>query len=577
MPVVNVAIKKLRPLDEKGYNIINEWNRESDAHKVLDHPNITRGLAAYSQHGDYHIILEWANGGSLRSFWKELPNPPLSKESIMDLLRQLRGLSDALAYMHSESGLSSRGGSGSRKSSAGSTAMPAVQVRDFQNAGHSQLLSSESAIDESEGNGPVPVDIVINLTQDDDNSDPRLDRKLSRSLTRLGDNWRHGDIKPDNILRFSDDDSSLGTLKLADLGRAKQRFFVTQDLSVKEIDHWRTRPYEAPDIWVSKGGDSMSRLYDCWAMGCVFFEAVIWMLYGVQANWHFEATNSKAQQEGTPYWTRDGDGAKVSVLASGWMDHILEHDPECNLKTGTVMGDLMRLVKEKLLQIRLPINRDEYTPGYRTTAEDLRQSLEAILERAGAEERGETNDGYIFTGSSRENVQPPSIDPHFARPQERRPSSDLLALPRGLRPDSLSVPKRPRGTTTTRRQNEYTHSLDDVWKYVDDDRFASSVMVRNQYPFTKLLSEVSSPICSSCQDIGRYFTGFTFERPMQDLRKSTKSCLLCSMLYKAAQGLEISGRAKVKLSTSPAGLKIYHQDKENLILRFCRSNGKFYS
>jgi hypothetical protein len=46
-------------------------------------------------------------------------------------------------------------------------------------------------------------------------------------------NWRHGDIKPDNILRFVDSSSNdqitarIGTLKLADLGRAKVNYYAT--------------------------------------------------------------------------------------------------------------------------------------------------------------------------------------------------------------------------------------------------------------------------------------------------------------------------------------------------------------
>lgn len=576
------------PLEEKGYNIVDEWNSEANAHKTLDrlgNAHITRGLAAYSQQEEYSIVLEWADGGSLRSFWKANPQPEMSKKTIMELLRQLYGLADALASMHNTTVSSKRSDS---TSTIGSTS--GVQVKDFQNATTKPKVpqvainvSADMSFEPSETR-PLPIIVMDGLTPRHDSTDDPIIRPLSRQTTRIGENWRHGDIKPENILRFKTDGTWLGTLKLADLGRAKQRYLATRELPDKEIDRWRTKPYEAPDIWISQGEASMSRLYDCWAMGCVFFEATVWMLYGQQAIWNFDETTSKAQKQGTPYWSRVGDSdAEVSALARGWMDHILDKDPECNQKAGTVMGDIMRLVKGKLFRIHLPPNSEVYTKGFRTNAEDMRQDLWAILVRAEAEEKGETDDRYIFTGLDRSAVQPPSIDPDAIAAPEARASSNFLPLPLARQRQSLSVPSpklgRGGGSRTTRRHNQYTHSLNDVWTYVDDDEFAISALQRNKFPFSNLFCDATSKICDSCAELGRRFAHFTFERTMKNLRKAltTKSCDLCSLMWNAARSIkpDISATAVLSFSTTPAGVRINDKDQSNLVLRFCRSWGMY--
>jgi serine/threonine protein kinase len=585
---VKVAIKTLLPLEETGYNIVDEWISEANAQKTLDrleNAHITRGLAAYSQHEQYSIVFEWADGGSLRSFWKEHPKPKMSKKSIMELLRQLHGLADALASMHDMSVSSPRSHRGSSASS-----ISGVQIRDFQHAASSQptapeivIVDSKNEIVAPEAIGPPPIIVEEDMTPRQNFDDDPIIRPLSRQSTRIGENWRHGDITPDNILRFETDGTWLGTLKLADLGRAKQRYLATRELPNKEIDAWRTKPYEAPDIWISKGEASMSRLYDCWGMGCVFFEAIVWMLYGQQAIWNFDETTTKAQKEGTPYWSRVGDSdAEVSQLVRGWMDHILEEDPECNRKGGTVMGDLMKLVKKKLFQIHLPPDSDVYMDGFRTNAKDMRQDLWAILVRAEAEEEGQTDDQYIFTGSDRSTVHPPSIDPEYMAAQDPKPLQSFLPVPgRGRRP-SLAVPttttKARGGAITTRRNNQYTHSLNDVWKYVDDDEFVISVLQRNKFPFSNLFSVAESTICKSCAEIGHHFAHFVFDRTMRELRKAvtSKSCDLCALLFKAASKVKIAGTATVTFSTSPAGLRINDKNRGDLVLRFCRSWGKSF-
>jgi serine/threonine protein kinase len=91
-------------------------------------------------------------------------------------------------------------------------------------------------------------------------------------------NWRHGDVKPGNILRFTDPNSSgwLGTLKLGDLGRARQHNVKTQQRKQGTREKFGSWRYEAPETFTALEG--RSRLYDIWSFGCVIVDAVIWLL-----------------------------------------------------------------------------------------------------------------------------------------------------------------------------------------------------------------------------------------------------------------------------------------------------------
>jgi serine/threonine protein kinase len=102
---------------------------------------------------------------------------------------------------------------------------------------------------------------------------------------------RHGDLKLENILNFSEGDSSLGTLKIADMGLAKRHVVATQERDVLTSTRYGTVRYEAPETAINI--HSQSRLYDIWSMGCITLEFVIWNLYG-----NIELVNFYAQMEG---------------------------------------------------------------------------------------------------------------------------------------------------------------------------------------------------------------------------------------------------------------------------------------
>lgn len=58
--------------------------------------------------------------------------------------------------------------------------------------------------------------------------------------------WRHGDLKPKNILRFIEGDTGLGVLKITDLGQAKCHQELTSVRSQPPQTLIGTKTYEAP-------------------------------------------------------------------------------------------------------------------------------------------------------------------------------------------------------------------------------------------------------------------------------------------------------------------------------------------
>ncbi|KAF5014010.1 hypothetical protein FDECE_40 [Fusarium decemcellulare] len=87
----------------------------------------------------------------------------------------------------------------------------------------------------------------------------------------------HGDIKPENILRFMNWDGDLskfGVLQLADFGLTKYHHTAT----VNQVDpHLRYHVYCPPEVQFNWKTDQS---LDTWALGCLFLEFCVWLIFG---------------------------------------------------------------------------------------------------------------------------------------------------------------------------------------------------------------------------------------------------------------------------------------------------------
>lgn len=352
-------------------------------------------------------MLEWANGGTLRHLWDRTSDVHLhlNRQRIGEYLDQLCGLAGALQKLH-----------GTNAQTATGLAEADIKNRASSNSGH-RLSSSRFNVD----NADMPQTYSLNTGSGSRilSSAVHMPRIVLPEDDRDGSvkHWRHGDIKPENILIFKDS-TWIGTLKIADLGLAKQHQFATEDRHQPTSTKHTTLHYEAPEA-VTNTKEPRSRRYDVWSMGCIILESIIWLLYGSNGldEFYRERSRLKDYSRQTLYFTATSQPtvggfeliANVSDIASHWIMEMLEKDPEC--QAYTAFRQLLELVKNKLLVVPIPSKSKPRETGYRATSGDLYKEIENIRRTAEADEE------YLFTGTDRRNVKAPS--PLYARNENR--------------------------------------------------------------------------------------------------------------------------------------------------------------
>ncbi|KAF1924719.1 HET-domain-containing protein [Didymella exigua CBS 183.55] len=550
-PFIDVALKELQRVilpSGRPYDIRQEWLREVKAHKELSdvHAHLVQGIAAYrtdandSENEKYCIVLEWADGGNLRSFWNSNTecqlndDPSNNRYRIKAMLGQFLGLAECLELMHTRTT--------QRESFDEPDLDTGLQHVDQQNPSRSQVSFQPKPKIAVQGTDEFSVT----------EKDPRLEY------------WRHGDIKPENILRFikGDDKNWLGTLKLADLGRAQQHAERTAMRQSAEREQFRTVLYEPPDLYDDKhknGQGQISRLFDVWSMGCVIFECVVWMLYGAKtiASFQDNPTIKKYELVGTPYWIIDGaNGYKLTDRLTAWMQHISEDSTGYS----NALGDLVRLVRDKLLVIKLPQDSELPAPGTRISASNMRKEIELIVRKAAE------NDDYLFSRANKFVAQPP--------PADRSNTSLLLPRSHGSpekQRDSLMVPgastSRPTvggAATTLAESRVYTDTVRDTWLHLDDNTFAGSVSI-SDHPHD------DDALCSKCQQIDLVSDQFNFDR--KDIEATINKCRLCALVPTVLARTGIGAHHSVNLTRDFDHFTVLQSDaKVTKVLRVCRTD-----
>ncbi|PNP74384.1 hypothetical protein FNYG_12433 [Fusarium nygamai] len=292
-----VAVKriKLEVRENKEINIAG-WEKEVRAlwkMREFDQKHIVKFITAFRRTDEHYLILEWADGGNLRNLWERFKRE-LSPGLVKDAFGQLLGLSKALSQVHK----------------------------------------------------PEPNDESPNR------------------------HFRHGDLKPENILWFRDSNNpgKIGTLKIGDWGLAKQHQDLTQVRTQKTSTGFGTRLYEPPEEVTiknntlvvpdpkdpdGKAARKRSRLYDVWAMGCIWFEFLVWLMYGQDGLARLKSGFDRVRSDFIRFYEIDEkDVAKVHRVVKEWMDHMAK-DPVCEVGE-TALGNLLELIRDRLLVVELP-------------------------------------------------------------------------------------------------------------------------------------------------------------------------------------------------------------------------------
>ncbi|KAJ2995687.1 hypothetical protein NUW58_g1204 [Xylaria curta] len=188
---------------------------------------------------------------------------------------------------------------------------------------------------------------------------------------------RHGDLKPSNILHFTDGNTKLGTLKIADFGVSRTHKIETGLRKNPTITKASTFIYEAPEAHEPfKDLLSRSRRYDCWSMGCIILEFVIWLLYD------FPAITSCMGERDPPdhaYYRRiPGSDPRTKIIEAAMEVHPVVNDAVREMKThiwfeNTAVEAVVKLVMSDLLKIK---------PEKRLGAGDTHKALQVILATA---------------------------------------------------------------------------------------------------------------------------------------------------------------------------------------------------
>ncbi|KAG6365674.1 hypothetical protein INS49_007285 [Diaporthe citri] len=256
--------------------------------KIKPKPHLVNAVTAFKYQDKYHLIFKWAEGGNLADFWKSQdPTRDLSHDSICWFAQQCHGLADGLDGIH---------------------------------------------------NASISLEELENDTTPQDSSQPQTGAAVEEENQIHG---RHGDIKPQNILWFSDhvNDYGRGVLKITDFGITAFHSARTTKVPAKYVQF--TRTYAAPEIEVFEPNFEgfVSRPFDMWSLGCVYLEFITWILLGYEEVEKF-AKDRKAEKgirkkfdEDTFYSIHKSDRslfrsaeystAKNSVIS--WINKLRDH------------------------------------------------------------------------------------------------------------------------------------------------------------------------------------------------------------------------------------------------------------
>ncbi|KAK4233569.1 hypothetical protein C8A03DRAFT_38710 [Achaetomium macrosporum] len=97
-----LALKELKPATEAVRKITGTDKSEADILEIMNglcHPHLLQTIAHYRWNDKEYFLFPWAEGGSLRKYWKETtPNP--TPEYVEWLVVQMAGLADAISKLH---------------------------------------------------------------------------------------------------------------------------------------------------------------------------------------------------------------------------------------------------------------------------------------------------------------------------------------------------------------------------------------------------------------------------------------------------------------------------------------------
>lgn len=206
--------------------------------KIKSRKHLVKLLTTYQHQNQYHLIFRWAEGGNLADLWKtHIKNPKVDHDRICWFSEQCHGLAYGLDGIHD-------------------TKLSQEDLGDIQGS-------------------PLPTPPIKAMAQTQYLS--VIQDGLNANASRDRDCGRHGDIKPENVLWFSQDGNQFGhgELKISDFGLTTFHSMLTTKVSPQGIAV--THTYMAPEYDLN---EDLSRAFDIWSLGCTYLEFITWILLG---------------------------------------------------------------------------------------------------------------------------------------------------------------------------------------------------------------------------------------------------------------------------------------------------------
>lgn len=280
-------------------------------------------LATYKYQGRFHLIFPCAEA-NLRTYWNSVRLGNWNEETCIWSLKQLYGLVDGLRAIH---------------------------VSEIENLIH-----------------PPPDSVVSNRLTTTSVARAQGAQGLRVKAVNEKRFGRHGDLKPENIMRLQD-----GTLQITDFGLGRFHRLESRARADSLLINGSTT-YSPPELAVD--GGLISRAYDIWSLGCIFLEFITWLMEGAEGLEKFTAQRLAPADNGDLddiYYSVELSevGKRVNVyLRSGvteWIHHL-----RSNSHHSEMVLDFLEIIENEMLVIQ---------PKSRISAENLTRKMSEILER----------------------------------------------------------------------------------------------------------------------------------------------------------------------------------------------------
>jgi serine/threonine protein kinase len=410
--------------------------------------------------------------------------------------------------------------------------------------------------------------------------------------------YRHGDLKPANILWFRGGDD-YGTLKIGDWGEAKGHDIATA-LRHNTTARYATRRYEPPETGLQSSRPpgsrhARSRLYDIWGLGCITLEFVIWLLYGRHGLKTFNKSNEGNYGHSSMFYEINSAGriAKVHPVVTHWMQHMAK-DRLCRAGQ-TAIGDILDVVRTGLLVVQRSedggtelqpgqeqvFDTQNNTPSINITGAELTSEPSVLATSESRSEKGRILAtelvAHLFEMRQRageERYWYQAVEPGPA-PRDKNSSPLLTAPATSHRPRSNSASL---GVPNTRK-TDYEHPrLDPAdWQFQLDNKLAAEILP--QLGCREGSSSMVLPkLCANCRNFAERAPNplFQISYDTKILEQNAKAghCDLCNLLWKTYRKNSNHETETVDFQRVESTLTMSQANGKNPVLLLFRSNGK---